>query len=146
MNFYDRMRFLFSPMAGLSLSRSMDRALQCATQRELIVAAIAVKRYEVHHRKPPPSLAALVPDILPELPRDFMNGQPLLYRPLPDGAFVLYSLGTNGRDDGGDPNPPPTVRREIHKLWDGRDVVWPKPATPEEIAAAAAKVARKKEK
>jgi hypothetical protein len=38
------------------------------------------------------------------------------------------------------------VRREIHKLWDGRDIVWPKPATPEEIAAAAAKVSRKKEK
>jgi hypothetical protein len=146
MNFYDRMRFLFSPMAETSLSRSVDRALQCATQRELIVAAIAVKRYELHHGEPPPNLAALVPEILLELPRDFMNGQRLHYRLSADGSFLLYSVGTDGRDDGGDPNPPPTVRTVTHRLWDGRDIVWPKPATLEEIAAAESKFSRKQVK
>jgi hypothetical protein len=143
-NFYDRMRFLFSPMAGSSLSGSVEHALRCAIQRELIVAVIALKRYELHHGKPAPSLVALVPEILPELPRDFMNGQPLLYRLTPDGAFVLYSVGTDGRDDGGDPNPLPALSGAIHKLWNGRDIVWPNPATPEEIAAAEAKLSRKK--
>jgi hypothetical protein len=75
-----------------------------------------------------------------------MNGQTLHYRLTPDGAFVLYSVGTDGRDDGGDPNPAATVRSELHRLWSGRDVVWPKPATPEEIAAAESKVSRKKGK
>jgi len=146
MNFYDRMRFLFSPTVGSSLlSRSVDRALQCATERELIVAAIALKRYELNHGKPAPSMAALVPEILPELPIDFMDGRPLHYRLALDGAVLLYSVGTDGRDDGGDPIPPPRVRSEIYKLWDGRDIVWPKPATPDEIAAAEAKVLKKKE-
>jgi len=135
-NFYDRMRFLFSPMAGSSLSGSVDHALRCATQRELLVAAIALKRYELHHGKPATSLAVLVPEILSEVPRDFMNGEPLRYRLASDGDFVLYSVGTDGRDDGGDPNPLPGLSGAIHRLWNGRDIVWPKPATPEEIAAA----------
>jgi hypothetical protein len=75
-----------------------------------------------------------------------MNGEPLRYRLTSDGDFVLYSVGTDGRDNGGDPNPLPGLSGAIHRLWNGRDIVWPKPATPEEIAAAAAKVARKKEK
>jgi len=107
------------------------------------VAAIALRRYELHHGKPATSLAALVPEILSELPRDFMDGQPLRYRLTSNGDFVLYSVGTDGRDDGGDPNPLPALSGAIHKLWNGRDIVWPKPATPEEIAAAEAKVSRK---
>ena len=33
-----------------------------------------------------------------------MDGQPLRYRRNADGTFLLYSVGENGKDDGGDPS------------------------------------------
>jgi hypothetical protein len=33
-----------------------------------------------------------------------MDGQPLRYRPNPDGTFLLYSVDLDGRDDGGKPH------------------------------------------
>ena len=44
----------------------------------------------------PASLAAL-----PPVPTDVIGGGPLHYRPEANGAFTLYSIGWNGRDDGG---------------------------------------------
>jgi hypothetical protein len=42
---------------------------------------------------------------VPEVPRDWMNGAPLRYRPNDDGTFTLYSVGMDRKDDGGDPTP-----------------------------------------
>ena len=33
-----------------------------------------------------------------------MDGQPLRYRRNADGTFLLYSIGENGKDDGGNPS------------------------------------------
>lgn len=46
-------------------------------------------------------LLCLSPQFIPAIPRDVINGQPLHYRRTPGGEFVLYSVGWNGRDDGG---------------------------------------------
>ena len=43
----------------------------------------------------------LTPTFLTDMPRDFMDGQPLRYRRNEDGAFTLYSVGQNCLDDGG---------------------------------------------
>ena len=47
-------------------------------------------------------LADLVPDYLSEVPQDPFSGKPLLYRRNAKG-YVLYSVGLDGRDDGGQP-------------------------------------------
>jgi hypothetical protein len=106
-------------------------------------AAIALETYELHHGKPAPS-SALVPEILPECRRLHGWSTAALSTHL-DGDFVLYSVGTDGRDDGGDQIAPRLERRDS-QIVERTDIVWPKPATPEEIAAAEAKVSRKKEK
>ena len=49
----------------------------------------------------PKPLGALVPEFIEPLPHDIINGEPLKYRRTDDGQFVLYSVGWNGRDDGG---------------------------------------------
>ncbi len=67
---------------------------------ELLIAAAAIRRYELAHDEPPPSLEALVPDYLPRVPRDPFGTGPLVYRPSGDG-YLLYSVGDNGVDDGG---------------------------------------------
>ncbi len=94
------------------------------TMREMAVAAIAIKRFQLRTGKPPPYLATLVPQYLPRLPRDQMDGRPLRYRLNADGSFVLYSVGEDGLDDGGDPGLP-YPSRQTPGLWEGRDAVWP---------------------
>jgi len=48
----------------------------------------------------PESLEALVPVILGEIPIDPFTGEPLVYRRDGEG-FIVYSLGSNEKDDGG---------------------------------------------
>jgi hypothetical protein len=49
----------------------------------------------------PESLEALVPQYAEKLPHDIIGGQPLHYHRTADGHFVLYSVGWDGKDDGG---------------------------------------------
>jgi len=85
-----------------------------------------------------------VPELLGRPPRDFMDGQTLRYRPRPDGTFLLYSVNDDGSDDGGDATPPPSRPGTRNpSLVNGRDLVWPMPATEAEEAEAEAKGAKK---
>ena len=45
-------------------------------------------------------LADLTPTYLNQVPKDLFTGNDLIYRPDANG-FLLYSVGVNGRDDGG---------------------------------------------
>ncbi|HXU79373.1 MAG TPA: hypothetical protein VN794_22525, partial [Methylomirabilota bacterium] len=48
-----------------------------------------------------------------------------------DGSFVLYSIGDDGHDDGGDAS---STQNYLSFTWQrGRDLVWPQPATAEEV-------------
>ena len=96
----------------------------------MTLAALALKRYAGRHGGAlPPSLSTLVPELLPEAPTDWMDGQLLRYRPAADGrTFLLYSVGIDGRDDGGDPIPAAGADRR-DGLWSGRDAVWPAAVT-----------------
>ena len=64
--------------------------------------ACALERYRLAHNSYPPSLDALAPAYLDKLPHDIMNGEPYRYRLRPDGTFLLYSVGWNETDDGGE--------------------------------------------
>jgi hypothetical protein len=66
----------------------------------------ALERYRLAHGEYPETLDALVPQFIEKLPHDIIGGQPLLYRPTADGKFLLYSVGWNERDDGGQKSPP----------------------------------------
>jgi hypothetical protein len=127
--FYDRLRFP-PPECILSLSKTIQKAMRAETDRSLTIAAIALKRHYLRHGKYPNTLSALVPEFLPAIPQDFMDGQPLRYRH-EDNSFTLYSVGDNGRDDGGDITP--VASSSGRQLWQRRDYVWPAPATPEEV-------------
>jgi len=63
--------------------------------------AVAVERYRRAHAEAlPADLKALVPQYLASIPEDPLTGQPLRYRAMPD-AYVVYSVGPDGTDDGG---------------------------------------------
>jgi len=106
--------------------RACSTTMQNLTQHELVITALALKRYSLKHGHAAVHLGVLVPEFLNALPTDFMDGQPLRYRMKPDGAFVLYSVGANLQDDGGDFDSESTKNQwEEASPWNGRDWVWP---------------------
>ena len=111
----------------------IHEAVQYETLREMTVAAVALNRYKLRTGTYPANLSLLVPEFLPALPHDWMDGKPLHYSLNADGTFTLYSVNDDGVDNGGDPNPLPP--RTGSRMWDGRDAVWPMPATQDEVEA-----------
>ena len=132
-NFYDELRYP-DPESVVIVSRGVKHAMRAETERSLTMCAVALKRYQLRYGKPPASLDALVPEFLSSVPVDYMDGKPMKYHLNADGSFVLYSVGADGHDDGGDPSLPPDMY-SYRSIWDGRDAVWPWPALPDEIEA-----------
>jgi len=128
---FDRVRFPFLAMLGLIGDRTVQRAVDAEIAHELAVTAIALHRWEIAHGKFPATLQDLVPQFLPTSPLDPFDGQPLRYRLNEDGTFLLYSIGHNGKDDDG--NAAPEKNDSRPQFLNGRDIVWPRAATPEEI-------------
>jgi hypothetical protein len=108
-----------------NVKRAVDAAMIAETQRRMTLVAIALQRFSLSHGAPPPSLAELVPDFLGVIPLDPFDGWPLRYRLDPDGSFVLYSIGPDRVDDGGDPAP--TTLNADPGLGEAQDIVWPSP-------------------
>jgi len=129
--FYDVLRY--PGLDSVYASQAVTKAMRSETDRSLTLCAIALKRYSLHHGNFPTSLEALVPGFLSAVPVDYMDGQPLKYRLNDNGSFTLYSVGEDGKDDGGDLSFPEAS--EGWNSWRRRDHVWPAPATPEEVEA-----------
>jgi hypothetical protein len=64
--------------------------------------AIALERYRLARGAFPESLDAVAPQFIAKVPHDVIGGKPLTYRREADGSFVLYSVGWNEKDDGGE--------------------------------------------
>jgi hypothetical protein len=93
----------------------------CRVRATRLLVALAI--YQRQHGQAAPSLADLVPGVLPELPDDPYTGQPFRYRvsqgerltwhsqlagggeefvrDVPEGQGIVWSAGPDGRDDGG---------------------------------------------
>ena len=118
----------------LSLDRVLHRVMAIEVSRQMVVTAVALKRYQLRYGRYPEDLATLVPEFLPAVPRDPVDGQSLRYHANTDGAFTLYSVGEDGEDQGG--NPEPANEKSGLLQWQrGRDWVWPRPATTQEVEA-----------
>jgi hypothetical protein len=121
---FQKFRYLLSMITLPNYSRACETAVHGETERQMTLAAIALKRFQLRHGQLPPNLEALVPEFLPAVPYDYMGARPISYRLKADGHYVLYSVGDDGKDDGGDPTPLPGGR---FGLWTGQDAVWPSP-------------------
>ena len=72
-------------------------------ESRLAATAIAIRLYELDYGKRPDSLEVLVADYLPSVPVDPFADDQSRIRYIRDSGFDrLYSVGLNGRDDGGD--------------------------------------------
>jgi len=85
---------------------NFTKAWQTTARNQTLVneaqIACALERYHLAHGEYPETLDALVPQFIEKLPHDVINGQPLHYRRTGGGKFLLYSVGWNETDDGGE--------------------------------------------
>jgi hypothetical protein len=111
---------LFSLMmpAARKVQDAADRPEQ--GQRNLYVA-FALAAYRLENGRYPAKLEELAPKYLVSVPGDLFSGKALIYHPSENG-YLFYSVGTNGKDDGGrwyDDDPPgddPRVRMPLPEL------------------------------
>jgi hypothetical protein len=112
----------------LSMVPALDReAINCArTQAAIDMArvACALERYRQSQGIYPEQLDVLAPQFIEKIPHDIINGQPLHYHRIDNGKFLLYSVGWNGKDDGGVPD----VGGQIFASKAQGDWVWQYPA------------------
>jgi hypothetical protein len=71
------------------------------TSFQLTRLAAALTLFRAEHRTYPAKLSELVPGMFKELPVDNYNAKPFIYKRTDDG-YLLYSVGDNGTDEGGD--------------------------------------------
>src|ERR1700744_1040275 len=119
---------------SLGAADSVHRVMLAEISQHLVIAAIALKRFQLKHGEFPMQLSELVPEFVATVPTDAVDGRPLRYRRNPDGTFALYSIGENMTDDGGNPNSISNLNARNDWMDTGKmDWVWPQPATPAEV-------------
>jgi hypothetical protein len=112
-------------------STTLTRALLPATDRYAVAGQrklatvrclkvlLALERQRLRTGAWPAKLTELTPQLLVSVPEDPFDGKPLRYRVLPGGA-VVYSVGPDGKDDGGlVASGPGRAAKDIGlRLWD----------------------------
>jgi hypothetical protein len=110
-------------MAGLlipALSSVVRRAATAQTAADQAALGCALERYRLANGQFPERVDELVPAFVSQLPHDVITGEPYKYRRTDDGQFILYSVGWDGKDDGGVPGK--TLFDSEHGDW-----VWQYP-------------------
>ena len=102
LNGLDSWRFPFSKVITDVAASVMPVAIDAEVNRQMVIAALGLKRYQLRNGQYPEKLDALVPDYLQTVLQDWMDGKPLRYKLNTDGSFKLYSVGENGKDEAGD--------------------------------------------
>ena len=79
----------------------ITKGVQAQVVADEATTACALERYRLANGRYPDTLDKLVPAYLKIVPRDVAGGGTLQYCLKDDGLFLLYSGGSNGKDDGG---------------------------------------------
>lgn len=95
---------IFTRLLVPALSRVMELEIKAQAHRLAAYCALAVEQYRLGTGHLPESLDKLVPQYLDAVPLDPFDGKPLRYRLLNPG-FVIYSVGEDLSDDGGQEKP-----------------------------------------
>jgi len=115
-----------------SAQEVLVRIAPAEVRRRILIVAIALERYRGRYGKYPATLDSLVPEFLRTMPADFMDGKPLRYHLTDNGHFVLYSVGLDCVDNGGEMQ---SLVSEglpfgMAEFWYSKknvDIVWPQP-------------------
>lgn len=81
-----------------AMSKAVNTMDLADAQRDATITFLALERWKREHGQYPETLDLLVPGLIPGLPLDPVDGEPLRYL-LDDGVVTLYSLGADKDDD-----------------------------------------------
>lgn len=95
-----QIRYLFTSLLLPGDTIIFESTGRGIAQRNIAETIIAVELYYRDHDRLPSQWADLVPKYLSKTPQDPFSGQPLRYV-LQDDYYLVYSVGRNGVDDGG---------------------------------------------
>ena len=110
----------YSVVSRLVLPNAEAAFLKLASLEALVLTArtgLACRVFKARNGRFPDDLSELVPSLIPETPIDPFTGSPLMYRKAGEG-FVVYSLGSNQKDDGG------RTMWKITRLVEDKDDDW----------------------
>jgi hypothetical protein len=105
------------------ISRTATKLAAVQASIDLARVACALERYHIAHGEYPEALDTLAPQFIETLPHDIINGKPLQYRREANGQFILYSVGWNETDDGGQAG----LNKDGRFDWQRGDWVWQYP-------------------
>lgn len=92
---------LFAALLLPALDKALNKAILQQAKLELAKASIDIELYFLKNKVYPENLDALVPGYTDSIPLDPMSGISFTYKQLSKDSFEIYSVGWNGRDDGG---------------------------------------------
>jgi hypothetical protein len=101
-------------------TKATQRLAYNQTSANETLLACALERFRLARGEFPETLDALTPQFIEKLPHDLIGGQPLHYRRTDDGKFLLYSIGWNEKDDGGEV----ALNKEGKEDLENGDWVW----------------------
>ncbi len=113
---YRRKGVLWRRLDTQIMPAMMRYDLKHAAQVEVAKTLLAVERYRMAHASLPETLDQLVPGYLAAVPVDPFDGAPLRYKRF-DRGFLVYSVGEDGKDDGGKQEPPKETKKS-GETWD----------------------------
>jgi hypothetical protein len=116
-DFSQKIRYLFVALAAPVFETAEKHYVHAAAVTDQARMACALERFRLVRGKFPLALTELVPDFVSAIPVETVNGEPYRYRRTDDGSFVLYSVGTDLRDDGGVINPKRKASRQLDWVW-----------------------------
>lgn len=93
---------IFAKLLLPALGRAVQRSARSQTYVDAASLACALERYRLANGKLPDTLDALVPAFIGRVPNDVIDGKPLRFRLKTDGGYLLYSVGWNQTDEGGE--------------------------------------------
>jgi hypothetical protein len=92
---------MLSNILLFSLERSIELAMRTKAELRCAFVALGCERFRLARGSWPQQLDELVPEFIPAVPADPFTDSALMYRRLPD-RIVVYSVGENSLDDGGE--------------------------------------------
>jgi hypothetical protein len=132
----EEFRHWLTSAARPNLLKACRTTVQRETELRMTILSIGLKRYELKYGRLPEKLASLVPEMIASLPPDPMSGKTFGYHVDGEGGFVLYSVGLDGIDNGGDASGP----GPNWGFWTGPDAVWPSAAPVPTVQPSAGKL------
>lgn len=100
-----RLKYPLTLLLLPALSTASQAATRNEAERDAIRVAVAIERFRLREGRLPEKLDELVPDFLASVPSDPFGTGPLRYR-ADETEYLVYSVGSNGVDDGGQADAP----------------------------------------